>query len=328
MAINNRSQRRRRRHRQRIAYNRLVDRENPLENLCEVEVFKRYRFRPDTVLYITGLLAPSLTHETLRSCALPPLLQVLVTLRFLATGGFYSLISDTFSSISPPSICRAVRDVCRGLCWVARQFINMPTGPRMVQVKQEFFAIAGFPNVLGCVDGTFIKLQAPSQNEPDYVNRKGYHSLNVQVFCAFNISIFMDHIRFHNTTQYGQYKGFLLGDSGYPCKPYLMTPYPVPSTPAEVKFNNCHAKTRVLIEQTFGILKKRFSCLSTGLRTTPDKACSITLACAVLHNIGIERNDILDVDELFVNQEDVSFDVGDQRDGKHVRDYICQAFFS
>lgn len=107
-----------------------------------------------------------------------------------------------------------------------------------------------------------------------------------------------------------------------------MTPYPVPSTPAEVKFNNCHAKTRVLIEQTFGILKKRFSCLSTGLRTTPDKACSITLACAVLHNIGIERNDILDVDELFVNQEDVSFDVGDQRDGKHVRDYICQAFFS
>ncbi|XP_056001593.1 putative nuclease HARBI1 [Ostrea edulis] len=179
MVIKNRPQRRRRRHRQRIAYNRLVDRENPLENVCEVEVFKRYRFRPDTVLYITGLLAPSFTRETLRSCALPPLLQVLVTLRFLATGGFYSLISDTFFSISPPSICRAVRDVCRGLCWVARQFINTPTGPRMVQMKQEFFAITGFPYVLGCVDGTFIKLQAPSQNQPDYVNRKGYNSLNV-----------------------------------------------------------------------------------------------------------------------------------------------------
>jgi hypothetical protein len=42
-----------------------------------------------------------------------------------------------------------------------------------------------------------------------------------------------------------------------------MTPFSYPSTPSEEKFNKCHAKTktRVLIEQTFGILKKRFACL-------------------------------------------------------------------
>lgn len=39
--------------------------------------------------------------------------------------------------------------------------------------------------MLGCVDGTFIRIQTPSENEPDYVNRKGYHSLNVMVNVNF-----------------------------------------------------------------------------------------------------------------------------------------------
>jgi hypothetical protein len=39
----------------------------------------------------------------------------------------------------------------------------------------------GFPNVLGCIDGSQIKIRKPRTNEADYVNRKGYHSINVQV---------------------------------------------------------------------------------------------------------------------------------------------------
>ena len=43
------------------------------------------------------------------------------------------------------------------------------------------FNIAGFPNVIGCVDGTHIPIIAPSVDEVDYVNRKSFHSINVQV---------------------------------------------------------------------------------------------------------------------------------------------------
>lgn len=39
--------------------------------------------------------------------------------------------------------------------------------------------------MLGCVDGTFIRIQTPSENEPDYVNRKGYHYLNFMVNVNF-----------------------------------------------------------------------------------------------------------------------------------------------
>lgn len=53
------------------------------------------------------------------------------------------------------------------------------------------FFYTGFPNTLGCIDGTFIRILAPTENEPDFVNRKGFHSLNVQVrFLLFSYSIF------------------------------------------------------------------------------------------------------------------------------------------
>ena len=41
--------------------------------------------------------------------------------------------------------------------------------------------ISGFPNVIGCIDGTQVPIMAPAINEADYVNRKGNHSINVQV---------------------------------------------------------------------------------------------------------------------------------------------------
>ena len=57
-----------------------------------------------------------------------------------------------------------------------------------------FKDVANMPNVIGAVDGTHVRIQAPSEEEWAYVNRKGEHSINVQVkiikeFC--NINVFM-----------------------------------------------------------------------------------------------------------------------------------------
>ncbi len=47
---------------------------------------------------------------------------------------------------------------------------------------------AGLPNVIGCIDGTQIPISAPSQNEVDYVNRKSFHSINIQVaYMIYNL---------------------------------------------------------------------------------------------------------------------------------------------
>ncbi|KAK0151075.1 putative nuclease HARBI1 [Merluccius polli] len=89
----------------------------------------------------------------------------------------------------------------------------------------------------------------------------------------------------------GAFSGVLLGDKGYACESFLLTPLSDPQTPAQQAYNHAHNKTRARIEMTFGLLKSRFQCLH-HLRVSPDRACDVFAACAVLHNIaGLKRRD-------------------------------------
>ena len=84
----------------------------------------------------------------------------------------------------------------------------------------------------------------------------------------------------------------------------------------------------MLIEQTFGILKRRFSCLHTEIRLSPQRACTVVVACCVFHNIAIFRGDIQPNVDLTDNQDDREEVIVDLRgDGKAVRDHIALNYF-
>ena len=120
--------------------------------------------------------------------------------------------------------------------------------------------------------------------------------------------------------------GLLLGDSGYPCKPYLMTPYLNPTTTKEEAFNKAHTCTRVAIKQAFGWWKRRFHLLHSEVRMSPEKTCQLIGACAVLHNIAVLRNEPIDGLLPDEDQPDIAPYHGPEN-GKAVRDYICNTFF-
>ncbi|XP_055905158.1 putative nuclease HARBI1 [Eupeodes corollae] len=82
----------------------------------------------------------------------------------------------------------------------------------------------------------------------------------------------------------------LLGDSGYPLQPWLLTPYRnATEGSAEIRFNNIHSAARSQIERTIGILKGRWRCLSNErkLRFDPETVTQIINVCCALHNACI-----------------------------------------
>ena len=82
--------------------------------------------------------------------------------------------------------------------------------------------------------------------------------------------------------------GIILGDSAYPLRDWLLTPFLKPASAGENKYNEAIFPTRVTIERCNGVLKRRFHCLASILQYQPHKACKIITSCLVLHNMALE----------------------------------------
>ncbi|RXN22861.1 nuclease HARBI1 [Labeo rohita] len=121
------------------------------------------------------------------------------------------------------------------------------------------------------------------------------------------------------------YDGILLGDRGYACRQYFMTPFPDPNPGPQTRYNAALARTRARIEMTFGQLKGRFQCLKS-LRVAPDRACDIIVACAVLHNIATIRKERTPVVEVQPD-DDLQPVHLNQPSGRAARDRIVQHNF-
>ncbi|XP_048575395.1 putative nuclease HARBI1 [Nematostella vectensis] len=286
--------------------------------LNDKEVKSRFRFRKDTIECITQFLREELSRDTRRNQALAPIVQVLVALRFYASGSFLQIIGDTFG-LPKSTVSRCVSDVTRALVSKADRFIKWPSRERQREIKQAFYDKHGFPGVIGCIDGTHVKLQAPTNYENDYVNRKGSTALTCKPCVTTKNTLEREHTRID--------EGYLLGDSGYPCRPFLMTPYPNPANQHQEDFNEAHSKTRVKIEQCFGLFKRRFHLMHGEVRMKPEKVSQLLGACAVLHNIAILRNDIYDGPAAGPDDEpDLNVYQGPE-DGKIIRDFISNSNF-
>ena len=115
-------------------------------------------------------------------------------------------------------------------------------------------AITNFPEVVGAIDGTHIRIVAPREYEAEFVNQKRYHSLNIQF--AFDaqykildaVAKWPGSVRDASIWRECDLKEksksrvmpggcVLIGHHGYPCQPWLLTPYLRPKTAAQEAYN-------------------------------------------------------------------------------------------
>ena len=268
----------------------------------------------------------------------------MATLRYLASASLQSTVADSLG-ISQSSVSRAVDEVCSALVAEMEQFIKLSND--IEEEKRRFFSIAGFPGVVGVVDGSHVRIMEPKKNPNSYINRKYYPSINVCAVCDSQCKFTYVSIRwpgschdsfiFRQTDLWEKYEsaergGIILGDSGYACRKWLMTPYPqgLLQTQQSEAFNKALSRTRVKIECAFGRLKRRFLILHNELRVTPEKATVIIGACMVLHNIAIDLQ-MPDIgEEPFVDDEVPSIPSNEtsSSNGFAMRDHIANTYFS
>ncbi|XP_039591558.1 putative nuclease HARBI1 [Polypterus senegalus] len=85
---------------------------------------------------------------------------------------------------------RIMPHVLHAVISLTSQYITFPnTAAERTKIMTDFYNIAGFPSVIGAVDCTHVALKAPTVDEFAFVNRKGYHSINVQVICDAHLNL-------------------------------------------------------------------------------------------------------------------------------------------
>jgi len=92
----------------------------------------------------------------------------------------FRCVSDRFN-VGKATAWRSVQKVVNALYKNVATFIKWPTIEEAEQNMQTTERLYGFPGVIGAVDGTHIKITAPNENSDSYINRKGFHSIQLQV---------------------------------------------------------------------------------------------------------------------------------------------------
>lgn len=245
-------------------------------------------------------------------------------------------------NLSQPTVSRVVHRVLSHLAERRQNFIQFPTDQEIPEIRRNFFQKQGFPGVIGAVDCTHIRILNPGGVDSElFRNRKGWFSLNVQVLCDDKLMIrdivashkgsTHDSRIFNESTLKTRLEGLpghlhCLGDRGYACQRYLLTPVANPRTAPERRYNFAQSSTRMVIERTFGIWKRFLPCLSKCLNFGPEKCAVLTVAAAVLYNFARHRNELIDQDIDINNDDDYAQDQGNaQGQAKRatmIRDYF------
>ncbi|XP_067207680.1 putative nuclease HARBI1 [Linepithema humile] len=208
-------------------------------------------------------------------------------------------------------------------CNISKDIITFPlTSEEKHTVAENFKKIFGFDRVIGCIDGSYINIRTPAhKSRTTYANRYHTTSIVLQAVCddrkrfldvftgvpgklhdsrTFKLSFLKQNIE--EICENGSFH--LLGDSAYPIREFLMTPYKDFGnlTPSHIKFNEKLSATRVKIENAFGLLKGRFRQLMLLDFHTVYKMSRFIIACCVLHNMCIDSNDLFRCDDV-LNEE-------------------------
>ena len=242
--------------------------------------------------------------------AIQPARKLAFFLYFLAHKGGLQMSANSFG-LSHQVASTIVSKVSRLICEkIQPLLVHMPwTDDLMKEKVCDFEAKFGLPGVFGAIDGSHFRIKEPNSNHTEYLNYKGFHSINVQAICdshGYFLDVYAKHPgRCHDARMFqmspastwlekgmlGSFTDFLpdtpnylLGDPGYYVLPYMMTEFTLCSSVGHNLFNILLRSARNVIERAFGRLKARWRYVSGKMEIALEGVPDLIISAFVLHN--------------------------------------------
>lgn len=298
-----------------------------MEAMSDAEFRKTFRFRRATYEVIRAQIG---VHEASRTtlgrrptASLDA--RLLMTLEYIATGCRLATLTRVYKH-PQASMARWIDGMVETISTVFADSIAFPTPAELPSLARTFSKRAGLTRCVGAMDGCVVKCTLWGSGGPQgldtyYCSRKACYGILLH-------AIVDGHMRFR-FVQYGygasngdsrvlQSSGlwraqassdqwvpppyYFVADSAYPMQQWLIRPLTEREATSNKDFtyNNYVSRTRIVVEQAFGKLKKQWTAIAEPHSNVgPAKVSSLLGAALVLHNLTID----FDADYVFTDRE-------------------------
>ncbi|XP_067871996.1 putative nuclease HARBI1 [Heterodontus francisci] len=114
---------------------------------------------------------------------MPVAQKISVALNISARGSFHGSKKD-MCGIAQSATHQCIKEVSNALFRRASDNVHFRTDPNFQAERAiGFGAIAGFPQMQDVIDCAHVTIKAPEHQPGAFINRKGFHTLNVQLVC-------------------------------------------------------------------------------------------------------------------------------------------------
>ncbi|TKY50655.1 putative nuclease HARBI1 [Spatholobus suberectus] len=251
--------------------------------------------------------------------------QVAIALRRLSSGESLSTIGDTFR-MNQSTVSQITWKFVEAMEERGLHHLSWPSAKtEMEEIKCKFENIRGLSNCCGAVDSTHIMMTLPSVDALNsvWLDREKNCSMVLQAIVDPNFrfrdivtgwpgSMSDEHVlrssSFFKLAEEGKrlngdkkillsegtvVREYLIGDTGFPLLPWLLTPYEGKGlSNVQVEFNKRVVATQMVAKKALARLKEMWRIIQ-GVMWKPDKhkLPRIILVCCILHNIVIDMED-------------------------------------
>lgn len=231
------------------------------------------------------------------------------------------------------STCHRIR---RRLCslvsnHLVHKLVTWPRSVRAVQKLRDGFDSNSsdgrmMSGIIGAIDGTHIPIRPPNHYPEVWINRKGFHSMQLQVVVDANMNIIdaftgypgsvhdakvfkrsplgtelMSACMNGETSDLCPDDCYIIGDAAYPLMTSLITPFRNIGINEKHKetFNTIHSSRRMVVERAIGLLKGRSRRLMHCMDVVDEEdVTEAVMTCVAIHQLALRCDDSTDIQEL------------------------------